>query len=157
MFVINALLLIVGGVLALSGIIVAKRPDAKQYIDKLVPYQAMIGVALLVLGVLNLLVWLGHGLITLLRAIPMYGLSALAVCLASMALGLLFGMPQLQKWNAGKHPAAEQRAAELMAKIAPFQVIIGGIGVVASLLALLYALGIVHGDMFGGMDLGRIQ
>jgi hypothetical protein len=55
MDLINALLLIVGGILALSGIIVANQPNAKNVIDKLVPYQAIIGVALLVLGVFFLM------------------------------------------------------------------------------------------------------
>src|SRR5512143_2789329 len=37
MDLINILLLIVGGILAISALIVAKKPDAKELIDKLVP------------------------------------------------------------------------------------------------------------------------
>ena len=66
MELINALVLIAGGILAASGLIIAKKPDAKQLIDKLMPYQAIIGVVLLALGILNLLRWIGSvfGLIT---------------------------------------------------------------------------------------------
>ena len=46
MDVLNALLVIAGGILAAAGLIISKKPDAKQLIDKLVPYQAFIGVAM---------------------------------------------------------------------------------------------------------------
>jgi len=45
MDIINALLLILGGILGLSGFIVVKRPDLKPQIDKLMPFQALIGIA----------------------------------------------------------------------------------------------------------------
>lgn len=142
MDLINALLLIVGGILALSGIIVAKQPNAKDVIDKLVPYQAIIGVAMLVLGVVNLLRTLGV-LFTWIRVSPLYGLSWLAVILASILLGFMFGMPQIWKWMPG-HGAAEQKGIELTKQLAPYQVIIGLVGVGASLIYLLYRFGILN-------------
>jgi uncharacterized membrane protein YgdD (TMEM256/DUF423 family) len=141
MDLINALLLIVGGILALSGIIVANQPNAKNVIDKLLPYQAIIGVALLVLGVLNLLRTLGV-LFTWIRVSPLYGLSWLAVIVASVLLGFMFGMSQIAKWMPG-HAAAEQKGMELIRKLAPYQVIIGLVGLVASLIYLLYRFGIL--------------
>jgi hypothetical protein len=139
---ISALLLIVGGILALSGLIVAKQPNAKDVIDKLVPYQAIIGVAMLVLGVLDLLGTLGV-LFTWIRVSPLYGLSWLAVILASILLGFMFGMPQISKWMPGQG-AAEQKGIELTKKLAPYQVIIGLVGVGASLIYLLYRFGILN-------------
>ena len=142
MDLINALLLIVGGILALSGIIVANQPNAKNVIDKLVPYQAIIGVALLVLGVLNLLRTLGV-LFTWIKVSPLYGLSWLTVIVASVLLGFMFGMSQIAKWMPG-HAAAEQKGMELIKKLAPYQVIIGLGGLVASLIYLLYRFGILN-------------
>lgn len=142
MDLINALLLIVGGILALSGIIVANQPNAKNVIDKLVPYQAIIGVALLVLGVLNLLRTLGV-LFTWIRVSPLHGLSWLTVIVASVLLGFMFGMSQIAKWMPG-HAAAEQKGMELTKKLAPYQVIIGLGGLVASLIYLAYWLGILN-------------
>jgi hypothetical protein len=142
MDLINALLLIVGGILALSGIIVANQPNAKNVIDKLVPYQAIIGVALLVLGVLNLLRTLGV-LFTWIRVSPLHGLSWLTVIVASVLLGFMFGMSQIAKWMPG-HAAAEQKGMELTKKLAPYQVIIGLGGLGASLIYLLYWLGILN-------------
>lgn len=138
---INALLLILGGILAISGLIVAKKPDAKELLDKLMPYQAMIGVALLVVGVLNLLSALSH-LFATISAVPLYGLGILAMIVTSILLGFMFGMPQIAKWMPGNNNA-EQKGMELSAKLAPYQVFIGLAGIVAALVVLLYRLGIL--------------
>jgi hypothetical protein len=139
---INALALIAGGLLAASGPIVAKKPDAKQLIDTLMPYQAIIGVVLLAFGVLNLLRALGDHLLDLLPHFPLFGLTVLAMTITSILLGFLFGMPQIAKWMPGEGPA-EQKGMALSQKLAPFQSILGIIGIVAALLMLLYRFGIL--------------
>lgn len=139
MELINALVLVLGGILAISGLIVAKKPDAKQLIDKLVPYQAMIGVALLVLGILNLLRWLGNHLMTF----PLFGLTILGMTVSSILLGFLFGMPQIAKWMPGEG-AAEQKGMALSKKLAPYQVVLGIVGLVSALLMLLYRFSILR-------------
>jgi hypothetical protein len=138
---VNALLLIAGGLLATSALIVAKKPDAKQLLDKLVPYQAIIGVAMLAFGVLNLLRWIGPALRIISHA-PLYGLTFLALPVTSILLGFIFGMPQIAKWMPG-NAAAEQKGNELMAKLAPYQVILGLVGLATGLLVLLYQFGIL--------------
>jgi len=143
MDLINILLLIAGGILATSALIVAKKPDAKPWIDKLVPYQAIIGVALLVVGVLDLLRWLG-ALRHLLPDAPVHTVVWLAVIVTSILLGFLFGMAQIAKWLPG-HAAAERKGMELSNKLAPYQLIIGLIGLGAALLLLLYRFGMMDG------------
>lgn len=142
MELINALVLIAGGILAVSSLIVAKKPDAQKLIDKLVPYQAVIGVALLVLGIVNLIRGLGNHLIDVLRLVPLFGMTYLAMCITSILLGLMFGMPQISKWLPGEG-AAEQKGMELSKKLAPYQVIIGLVGLVAALMMILYRLRIM--------------
>jgi len=142
MELINALVLIVGGILAVSGLIVAKKPDAKELIDKLVPYQAIIGIALLALGIVNLVRWLGNHVFTLLSVAPLFGLTVLAMIFTSILLGFMFGMPQIAKWMPGEG-ATEQKGTELSKKLAPYQVTIGIIGLVAAFLMLLYRFSIL--------------
>jgi len=142
MELINALVLIVGGILAVSGLIVAKKPDAKELIDKLVPYQAIIGIALLALGIVNLVRWLGNHVFTLLSVAPLFGLTVLAMIFTSILLGFMFGMPQIAKWLPGEG-GAEQKGMELSKKLAPYQVIIGLIGLASALLMLLYRFSIL--------------
>jgi hypothetical protein len=51
-------------------------------------------------------------------------------------------MPQISKWMPGDS-AAEQKGLELSRKLAPYQVILGLIGLASALLWLLYWLGIM--------------
>lgn len=136
MDLITPLLLIVGGILAISGLIISKRPDAKAMIDKLTPYQAFIGVAMLACGIWWLLKWMGF-LTDALRLKPLFGASLWGVILCSILLGFLFGMPQIAKWIPGES-AAETKASDFAKKVAPYQVILGLIGLGSSLLYLLY-------------------
>jgi len=142
-FLLNIIALIAGGLLAASGLIIAKKPNAKEMIDKLVPFQVIIGVALLGLGLVNLLWWLTHGIIGLLtNTASLFGLTVLTMTGASILLGLLFGMPQITKWMQG-HGDAQQKAMQLAQRVAPFQGMIGLIGLAAALMALLYRLHIL--------------
>lgn len=142
LMLLNIIALLAGGLLAASGLIVAKKPNAKELIDKLVPYQAIIGVALLALGVINFLWWITHGLFSLLAHSALFGIVIFALTVTSILLGFLFGMPQIAKWMPGEG-AAEHKGLELSKKVAPYQGILGVIGLVAALLALLYRLHIL--------------
>lgn len=136
MDVLNALLVIVGGVLAVSGLIIAQKPDARQVLDKLVPYQAFIGVAMIAFGVINFVRLLGY-LTDLFRVNLMFALSIWCMLGTSIALGALFGMPQIVKMIPGESNA-EQKAMQITQKIAPYQIILGLVAIGSSVLYLLY-------------------
>jgi len=180
--VLNALLGIAGGILAASGLILSKRPDAKQLIDKLTPYQALIGVGLIGLAVINFVRFLPH-LADFFKVNLIFAALYLSMLAAAALLGVLFGMPQILKWARGASPPppgqypgqmpgqypgqypgqvqgqypgqmpgqypgqsgspAEQKALELMQKIAPYQVMIGLLSLLASLIVLLYQFHII--------------
>ena len=135
------LLIIVGGVLAISALIVAKKPEAKQLLDKITPYQAIIGVVLLGWGILSLIRSL-KGIGLAFKVIPVFTVSALAMIACAILLGFLFGMPQIAKWAPGES-GAEVKAMELSKKLAPFQVILGLVGIVSALLYILVRAGIL--------------
>lgn len=135
-------LLLVGGVLALSNVIVAKSPDAKKIIDKLVPYQAFIGVAMLGISVV-LILYLGP--INMFRALKgnaLLGFTFIAGYYSGIVLGFFFGMPQIAKWLPGES-AAETKALELSRKLAPYTMLVGVVALGAGLLMLLYKFGIL--------------
>src|SRR6266496_69307 len=138
---INIVLAVLGGLLAAAALIVAKKPDAKQYIDKLTAYQAIIGVGLIAVSVINFVRMLG-GISGTIKYFPLFGASSVAMVATGVLLGALFGMPQIAKWIPGDSPA-EQKALELSRKVAPFQVMIGIIAIVSSLIVLLYMLHIL--------------
>lgn len=141
LIVINAIVAILGGILAASALILSKKPDAKQLIDKLTPFQAIIGVGMIVLGIVNFMRSVKFftdmfkvNLMASAALMTMFGVSVL--------LGALFGMPQIIKWIPGDS-SAEQKALELTQKIAPFQVILGLLAMIASLVVLLYQFKII--------------
>ena len=142
MDLITPVLLILGSILALSGLTISKKPDAKAMIDKLTPYQAVIGVAMLATGLWWVIRWGGY----LVDAFKFNAI--LAACIwgvigVSILLGALFGMPQIAKWIPGDSPA-EQKALELAQKVAPFQVVLGLVGLASAFVYLLFRFNIIH-------------
>lgn len=138
---IDPILLILGGILAISGLIVAKKPDAKAMIEKLTPYQALIGVGLLIFGVLDLVrVIFGSGFFSIiLKAFPIMGIVMIAYVASSILLGIMLGMPMVAKLSA----SGAAKGEEMAKKLAPFQTLIGVVGIVAGLMAILFAAGIL--------------
>ena len=138
---VNIVLGILGGILAAAALIVSKKPNAKAMIDKLTPYQALIGVGLVAVSLINFLRLLGH-LTDMFRVNLLWAAAFLAMVGSGVLLGALFGMPQIAKWIPGES-SAEQKALELSKKVAPYQVMLGIISFVASLVTLLYMLEIL--------------
>lgn len=138
---INIVVGVLGGVLAAAALIISKKPDAKQYIDKLAAYQAIIGVVMIGVSIVNFFRFLGAFSASL-KYLPLFGASMIAMLATGVVLGALFGMPQIAKWIPGES-SAEQKAVELSKKAAPYQVILGIISSIASLIVLLYMLGIL--------------
>lgn len=135
-------LLILAGILACSTFIVAKKPDAKAMIDKLVPFQAFIGVGLLAVTIIN---WVRMGLgvpFQLMKFWALGGITLIGAIFSGILLGFLFGMPQIAKWVPGES-SAEQKALDLSRKIAPIQMIVGVVALVSGVLFLLMELNIL--------------
>ena len=143
----TAFLLIVCGVLAAASWIVSKKPNARQTLDKLVPFQGFLGVALLVIGIINLVraldvlkYWFKLG--------ALYGITMWSTIVISILLGFLLGMPQIAKWVPGDNPA-EQKAMEMQRKLGAYSTVVGFIGIVCGVLLLLYLLEILKPHIAG--------
>jgi hypothetical protein len=134
MDIVDPILLVLGGILAVSGLIIAKKPDAKAVIDRLTPYQAGLGIVLLVLGIWYFITYLSFLLHPF--AWPIAGITVWGMVASMILLGFMFGMPQIAKWIPGES-SAEQKAMELSKKLVPYQTLIGLIGIGSALLALL--------------------
>jgi hypothetical protein len=131
------IVLILGGILGCAGLIVAKKPDAKELIGKLQPFQAAIGVALLIFGVLNLLDAIRF--LSLMSIIPVTVIMAFAAVLSAIVLGIMFGMPMVAKLSA----SGAAKGEELGKKLAPYQTLVGIVAIVTGLFFLLMILGIM--------------
>lgn len=109
--------LILLGVLGAADIIIAKKPDAKELIAQMAPYQgwfgaisAIWGAWLVVSSILNL-GWLG--------VTPLWWISYVATAVLCLSLGLLFGVGVLKTFV--KNEQAHAKLDETVAKIMPFR------------------------------------
>jgi hypothetical protein len=131
------LALIAGGLLAAAGLLVSKSPNAKKIIDALMPFQALIGAGLLVLGVLFLVQ--NVSFLTEAFKFPMLGVIVWGMVVAAIGLGIMFGMPMVARFS----PAGAAKGQEVAAKLAPYQTLLGLIAIGCGLAALLLKLGIL--------------
>lgn len=127
---------IVAGLVAASGFIAKKAPDAQGAINKLLPYKAFIGVAVLVIGVWTLIDIVPH-IGGVFKTFMGFVLFVVVVC--EVLLGLLLGMPQIVKWIPGDS-APEQKALELSKKLVPYEVMIGFIAIAGGIIIAIKSL-----------------
>jgi uncharacterized membrane protein HdeD (DUF308 family) len=126
----TALLLILCGVLAASSFIIGKQPNARQYIDRLTPYQGWIGVVTLLDGAVNFLAALfGHGP----NARLLFGG-------LEIVLGFLMGYGMIAQHALRDNADAVAKAARMRDKLAKAQIPLGLIALVLGAWALLNIL-----------------
>ena len=117
-----SIIAILGGLIAASSLIIAKKPNAQELLDKLTPYQGWIGVVLLV--------WSIRGILGLLSYFSIIFLIANAVM---FTVGFLLAYGLLSKYLLEKNETAKEKGQQLRAKLVKFQVPAG---------VILFALGV---------------
>jgi len=121
--------LLVLGVVCASSLIIARKPDAKELIGKVAPYQGWIGAISAVWGTWWLVNWILHA--GLMLKAPIIGFTWLADSLLLLGLGLLCGVGVLKSFI--KAPAAAEKLDQAVARLAPFQ---GKLGLAAIAVAV---------------------
>lgn len=129
----SGLITIAGGILAASALIIARKPNAKDLIDKLTPYQGWIGIVMFFWGVWGVLDCVRF--MSLLSARPLFWLFWLACGVADLVVGFLLGFGLITKYALSKSPAANARGQQIRAKLAGYQ---GAFGLFAIATGVLY-------------------
>ena len=132
-FIVFGLLAIIAGALAAANFVIEKLPNTKEYIEKMIPYQAVIGAVALVLSVLKLLDAF---------ALKMDNFSLIInlCCIASTAIvGFLLGFPMVQQFMANDENS-KAKAEEIRKKLSAYQVIAGLIALASGVYVLLYGI-----------------
>lgn len=139
MGLISGLWLAVLGILGASNLIIARKPDARELIAKLAPYQGWIGAVSALWGVWGVISSILH--VSMLASSPIYWSTFLASALVQAGLGLLLGVGTLKTFI--KQPQAIEKMDQLVTKLAPFQGTLGlvsiGVGVWMVVVSLLWA------------------
>lgn len=128
----SAIIAIIGGVIAASSLIVAKKPNAKELLDKLTSYQGWIGVVLTFWGV-----W---GIISSVLSIGnmgMYWMIGLAVSAVEFIVGFLLAYGLISKYLLEKNETAKAKGQELRAKLVTYQVPAGVILIILGVLSIV--------------------
>lgn len=128
---------IVGGIIAASAFIVAKKPDAKELLGKLAPYQGFIGVAMFADGIYNALDI--PDFIKMIGTLPFIAISCLITIFSLLVVGFLLGFALIAKWIPGEG-AAEQKGAALQQKLAVYSAPLGFVSIIAGVLMLVLYL-----------------
>ncbi|HEX7700121.1 MAG TPA: hypothetical protein VF403_05355 [Kofleriaceae bacterium] len=138
---INAVVVILGGILALSAMIVARQPNAQNLIAKLTPWQTIIGVGLIILGVINFVRMVpnisGQAFVKNLMVVA----ADLIVIGGGVLLGAMLGMNQILEMIPS--PQGKQKFWETMQKMFPFQILLGLICIVGAVAHFLYRMGLL--------------
>ena len=114
---ITGLVLLALGALAAASSIVARRPDAKAYIELMVPYQGWFGFITCLWGtwtIINAIInlnWFGY--------VPVWWLTYLATGVLIASLGLLLGYALLTKFIFSHSAQAAQRNRKRMIRKKP--------------------------------------
>ena len=133
MWIITVVVLLAAGLLGAANLIVAKKPNAKELIDKLTPYQGWIGVVLVVWGVIDAI-----RVVRFLGAMSSgWMVIAILTALTELGLGFLLGYGLISKYVLSKSPQALEKGQLLRAKLAVYQ---GPLGLTAIVLAILFAV-----------------
>ena len=129
------------GVLAVPNLLLAKKPEAKELLAKITPYQGWIGAISALYGVWGIissilsLGWIAHW--------PIYWATYLAVAVVQLALGLLLGVGVLKQFI--KAPAAQEKMDQTIAKLAPKQGLLGliaiGLGIWLVVAGFIFTIG----------------
>jgi len=135
-----ALLLLAAGVLAAAPLIVSKQPNAQEAISKLVPYQGIIGIILLLWGLFVLLFRLLSIFGLLMQFAPLTAIGMLLACLVAIGLGILLGYGLISKHALSKNADAARSGEVVRAKLTGIQIPLGIAGIALGIWSLLIYL-----------------
>ncbi|MBW0432185.1 hypothetical protein [Leptospira yasudae] len=120
--------LIVLSILAVPSLLLAKKPDAKELLAKIAPYQGWIGLVFFVYGIYGV-VFAGILNLGWLANWPIYWVTLLAGNIMQTILGFILGFGTISTYILSKNEEAKKKGAELLAKLAPIQGKLGIIGI----------------------------
>ena len=119
--------LIVLGILAAPSLLLSKKPNAQELLDKITPYQGWIGLVFClwgVWGVISAILNLG-----LLSSWPIWWITWIGSSAIQAVLGFLLGYGMINKLLLSKNEDTKKKGEQLLQKLAPLQGRLGMIGI----------------------------
>lgn len=131
----GGIITIIGGLLAASGFIVKRRPDAQELLDKLAPYQGWIGVTMFVWGIKEII-----GAVTgmsLLSVSPLMWIFWALSGVSDLLVGFLLGFGLITHYVLSRNEQAKEKGAALKEKLVNIQAPLGLLSIVMGTLYIV--------------------
>lgn len=120
--------LVLLSIIAVPSLILSKKPNAKELLEKIEPYQAWIGMVFCFWGIWGVITAvLNVGWLT---SAPIWWITFLAGNIVSGTLGFMLGFGLINKYVLSKNENAKEKADAIRAKIAPKQGKLGVVGLI---------------------------
>lgn len=130
--------LIILGLLATPSLLLSKKPDAKELLEKITPYQGWIGLAFCFWGIWGVIqAVLNLGLLT---TFPIWWITWLSSSAIEAVLGFILGYGMINKLVLSKNEEAKQKGEQLLAKLAPIQGKLGLAGIVIGIWVIVASI-----------------
>lgn len=129
----SAIIAILGGILASSSFIIAKKPNAKDLIDKLTPFQGWIGLILAFWGT-----WNAIQLVLNPKPIELVWIIALGICVVEFVVGFVLGYGLISKYFLERSEVAKEKGQQLRIKLIKYQVPGGIILIILGVLSIFF-------------------
>ncbi len=130
--------LILLSILAVPSLILSKKPNAKELLAKVEPYQGWIGLIFCIWGIWGIISSILN--ISLLGSAPIWWITLLAGSVVETALGFMLGYGTINKLFLGKNEKAKEKAENIREKIAPLQGKLGILGIIVGIWMIVASL-----------------
>lgn len=120
--------LVLLSILAVPSLLLSKKPNAQELLEKIEPYQGWIGLIFCIVGVWGIISSILN--IGWLTSAPIWWGTLLGGSIIQATLGFMLGFTTINKLFLQNNELAIQKAAELRANIAPKQGKLGLIGII---------------------------
>jgi len=130
--------LIILGILAAPSLLLSRKPNAKELLDKITPYQGWIGLVFCIWGIWGVIQAILS--ISILGSWPIWWITWIASSAIQAVLGFLLGYGMINKLLLSKSEEAKEKGEKLLAKLAPLQGKFGLIGIIIGIWVILASI-----------------
>lgn len=130
--------LIILGILASPSLLLSKKPNAKELLDKITPYQGWIGLVFCFWGVWGIIQAILH--IDILGVLPIWWITWISSSTIEAVLGFILGYGMINKFLLSKNEEAKKKGEQLLTKLAPIQGKLGLIGIFVGIWVIIASI-----------------
>ncbi len=126
------------GVLAAPSLLLSKKPEAKELLNKITPYQGWIGLVFCFWGIWGIIQSILN--IGLLGSHPIWWITWIANSALEASLGFLLGYGMISKLVLSKNETAREKGEQLLKKLAPMQGRLGLIAIIVGIWSIIASI-----------------